>query len=202
MHNRRKRAAFYAEQHAIYGRRLLEAIETEKSGRPLDDDQTLVINRERARVRAEEVARERTWRKRIKGVFLGNLKNDEEAGTGEKEEEIVVLSEWEVLQKLGVDQKSILEQATQPAGKESEYKTVELDDNGGREESTGEGGSILQAVAEERREGERVVEAAGVRGGPLDRMAEGAVKAVAERAHAAEEKIGGGSGWTNWWTGK
>lgn len=198
LHNRRKRTAFYTEQHALYSQRLIEAIETEKSNRPLDDDQTLILNRERARVQAEEAAKERTWRKRIKGVFVGGLKSDdeeaEELGTGGNE---VLLSEGDVLKKLGVDQTTILERAA-VVDREAGNKNVGVG-SVGREEGRDGGSGILQAVAEKRREGERAMEGAGVRGGPLDRMAEGAVQAVGGKVQAAEEKVGSRSGWSSWW---
>lgn len=200
LHNRRKRNAFYAEQHALYGQRLIEAIETEKSGMPLDEDQTLVLNRERARVQAEEAAKERTWGKRIKGVFIGDLKRDEEGG-GQKEEKIIVPSEGEILQKLGVDQASILERAAQAERDAGPRPTDSGGSSDGGEEKR-DGSGILEAVAEKRREGERAMAAAGVRGGPLDRMAEGAAQAVGGKVHAAEEKVGSRDGWSSWWAGK
>ena len=145
LHNRRKRTAFYNEQHAIYARRLIEAIETEKSGLPLDEDQTVVLNRERARVQAEEAAKERTWAKRIKGVFIGDLKRDTEEGEEGGEEALVVPSEGEILQKLGVHQMEILERATARADKDSGFKTTDPGD--GRDEGKRDGSGILQAVA-------------------------------------------------------
>ena len=152
-------------------------------------------------MQAEEAAKERTWGKRIKGVFIGDLKRDDEAeeGGAAAAEKIVVPSEGEILQKLGVDQTTILERAAQ-AEKESGLETAEV--GNGREEGKGDGSGILQAVAEKRRERERVMEAAGVRGGPLDRMAEGAVQAVGGKIHAAEEKVGSRGGWSSWWGGK
>lgn len=197
MHNRRKRTAFYTEQHALYAQRLIEAIETEKSGLPLDEDQTLILNRERARVQAEEAAKERTWGKRIKGVFIGDLKNEDEGTTAEK---IVVPSEGEILQKMGVDQTSILERADKVSG----VKSTGFTDSGNnsREDGRRDGTGILQAVAEKRREGERAMEAAGLKGGPLDQMAEGAVQAVGGKIHAVEEKVGSRRGWSDWWAGK
>lgn len=200
LHNRRKRNAFYAEQHALYGQRLIEAIETEKSGMPLDEDQTLVLNRERARVQAEEAAKERTWGKRIKGVFIGDLKRDEEGG-GQKEEKIIVPSEGEILQKLGVDQASILERAVQAERDAGPRPTDSGSSSDGGEEKR-DGSRILEAVAEKRREGERAMAAAGVRGGPLDRMAEGAAQAVGGKVYAAEEKVESRDGWSSWWAGK
>lgn len=197
LHNRRKRSAFYAEQRAIYSQRLIEAIETEKSGMPLDEDQTLVINRERARVQAEEAAKERSWGKSIKGMLMGGLKGDEEEG--ERGGKVAVPSEEEILKKLGVTQTSILERAAQ-ADRDSGPKTTDL--GHGSEEGRRDGTGILRAVAEKRREGERAMEAAGVRGGSLDRMAEGAVQAVGGTIHTAEEKAGSTGGWSNWWAGK
>ena len=204
LHNRRKRSAFYAEQHAIYAQRLMEAIESEKAGLPLDDDQTLVLNRERARVQAEMAAKERSWRKTFKAALLGGLKTDdeEEQEAGKRAEAVAVPSEGEILQKIGMDQTAILERASQ-ADKESGLQTT-ASSNGSGEEGTGNGSRILQAVAEKRREGERVTEAAGVvRGGPLDQMAAEAVQAVGGKIHAAEDKGGSSSsGWTRWWSRK
>ncbi|KAL9135357.1 MAG: hypothetical protein Q9175_003447 [Cornicularia normoerica] len=197
VHNRRKRAAFFAEQHAIYSQRLIEAIETEISGMPLDEDQTLILNRERIRVQAEEAAKERTWRKRIKGFFIGDLKHDEEGG--ESGEEVAVPSEGQILQTLGVDEFTILKRAGQ-ADRGSGPTTTDLENS--REEGKRDGSGILQAVAEKRREGERAMEAAGVKGGPLDRMGEGAVQAVGGKIHATEEKVGNRGGWSSWWAGK
>lgn len=197
LHNRRKRSAFYAEQRAIYSQRLIEAIETEKSGMPLDEDQTLVINRERARVQAEEAAKERSWGKSIRGMLMGGLKGDEEEG--ERGGKVAVPSEEEILKKLGVTQTSILERAAQ-ADRDSAPKTTDLGHSS--EEGRRDGTGILRAVAEKRREGERAMEAAGVRGGPLDRMAEGPVQAVGGTIHTAEEKAGSRGGWSNWWAGK
>lgn len=204
LHNRRKRAAFYAEQHNIYGQRLLEAIETEKAGLPLDEDQTIVLNRERARVQAEEVARQRTWGKSIRELLVGGLKTDKEeqgAAAAAERAVAVVPSEGEILQRLGIDSTAILERAA--AGS----KTTGFDNSREVEEGTekGNGSRILHAVAEKkdkRGQGERVgTEAAG---GPLDQVAEGAAQAVEATIHAPEEKVGStsNSSWTSWWSGK
>ena len=163
----------------------------------LDEDQTLILNRERARVQAEEAAKERTWGKRIKGVLIGGLKRDEEEGG--RGAEVVVPSEGEILEKLGMDQTSILERAAQA---DTDSGRVTMDLGNGGEEGKGVGNGILQAVAEKRRDGERAMEAAGVRGGPLDRMAEGAAQAARGKIDVAEEKVGSRGGWSNWWAGK
>ena len=46
------------------------------------------------------------------------------------------------------------------------------------------------------------MEAVGVKGGPLDRMAEGAVQAVGGKIHAVEESVRSRGGWSTWWGGK
>ncbi len=172
IHNRRKRAAFLAEQHALYATRVMGAIEAEKAGQELDDDQRLVMNRERARVQAEEAKKERSWRKRVKGWLVGGLKGDEEGG----KEELVVPSEKEVLGMVGVTESDVMERM-----------------RGGREEKGEEwrdGSGILEAVEEKRREVERSLEEREVRGGPLDRVAEEAV-----------EKVKSKGGWMSWGKG-
>lgn len=182
LHNRRKRSAFYAEQRSLYATRLLDAIETERSGLPLDEDQTLILNRERARVQAEEAKKARSWGKSIKGVFMGGLKEEEGV------ELPVVPTEAEILEKIGVGQAKVLEAA-------DGLREGELDGGPGVDENDGlrlgetrmDGGGILQAVEEKRREGERVMEASGVRGGPLDQVAEQAV-----------EKAKAKGNWFNW----
>lgn len=218
LHNRRKRAAFYAEQHNIYGQRLLEAIEAEKAGLPLDEDQTLVLNRERARVQAEEAAKLRTWGKSIRGLLTGGLKTEkeeDEAAAAAESAVVVIPSEGEILERLGVDSTTILKRAAAAAQTDKDSSgsgstTTDFDNNSREEEGTEKenGSRILHAVAEKNRraEGERVMtDAAGIsEGGPLDQMAEGAAQAVEGRIHAAEEKARSSSNgsWTSWWSGK
>ena len=151
----------------------MEAIEAEKTGQSLDDDQRLVLNRERARVMAEEAKKERSWRKRAKGWLFGGLKGDEEEG---KTEMVVVPSEGEVLSMIGVRESDVLERTRR--------------EREGKDEKRRDGTGILEAVEEKRREGERLLEERGVRGGPLDRVAEEAV-----------EKVKGSGGWMSWGKG-
>lgn len=182
LHNRRKRSAFYAEQRSLYATRLLDAIETERSGLPLDEDQTLILNRERARVQAEEAKKERSWGTSIKGLFVGGLKPADDVDIH------VVPTEAEILEKIGVSQMKVLEAADglregQLAGSQAGGESDGLRQG----ETRMEGQGVLQAVEEKRREGERELEARGVRGGPLDRVAEEAV-----------EKVAGKGGWFTW----
>lgn len=204
LHNRRKRAAFYAEQHNIYGQRLLEAIEAEKAGAPLDEDQTLVLNRERARVQAEEAAKHRTWRASIRGLLIGGLKSDKEEQEAVAAAESVA-SEGEILERLGIDSSTILERAaaaskTDKDASGSETKTKYFDNSSEDGTETENGSRILHAVAEKRRRTEAT-------GGPLDQMAEGAAQAVEGTIHATEEKArsssnSSSSSRTSWWSGK
>ena len=179
LHNRRKRTAFYNEQHALYATRLLEAIDTEKSGLPLDEDQTLILNRERARVQAEESQKERTWSKRVKGLFYGGLSKEE----GDDRTPTVVPTEGQILEMLGVDQRRILEAAEQGG--------MEASSNGSEEEMIKErdGQGVLAAIERQRRQGERLLEEKGVTKGPLDQVAEEAVVKVKEKSK---------SGWLSW----
>jgi len=188
--NRRKRSAFNAEQRSLYATRLLGAIETERAGLPLDDDQTLILNRERARVQAEERKKQRPWGKLIMGILTGGLKAEEGV------EVAVVPTEAEILEKIGVTQANILESADglrkgelslEGAGQVEEV--VGGDDELRLGESRIEGGGVLQAVEEKRREGERALEAVGVEGGMLDRVAEQAVE---------KAKGKGDWNWFNW----
>ncbi|KAL6718510.1 hypothetical protein ACLMJK_004602 [Lecanora helva] len=179
LHNRRKRSAFFTEQRALYAERLLGAIEAEKAGLELDDDQTLIINRERARVQAEEAKKERSWGKTIKGVLMGGLKGEEGVvGEGGRVE-----SEAEVLERIGVGGMEVLRGAEGKGG-EGEGLGGKGGQDGG---SGGGGGGLLQTIEGKRREGEKALEARGVTGGPLDQMAEEAVKEVKSK-----------SGWFGW----
>ena len=109
LHNRRKRAAFYAEQHALYASRLIAAVETERAGLPLTDDQTLVLNRERAKIAAEEERKRASWWGGVKGVFVGGLKS--ELDGAEEKGGVALLSEAEVLERVGVAPMEVLEAA-------------------------------------------------------------------------------------------
>lgn len=166
-----------AEQRSLYATRLLGAIETERAGLPLDDDQTLILNRERARVQAEERKKQRSWVKLITGILTGGLKAEEGV------EVAVVPTEAEILEKIGVTQANILESADglregelSLEGARPVEEVVVGDDELRLGESRIEGGGVLQAVEEKRREGERALEGVGVEGGMLDRVAEEAVQ--------------------------
>ena len=173
LHNRSKRAAFFAEQHALYATRVMEAIEAEKAGRELDDDQRLVLNRERVRVEAEEAKKERKWGRRVKGWLIGGLKGDEE-----EKAEVAVPTEGEVLAMIGVRESDVLGRTRREREREE------------KGEERREGSGILEAVQEKRREVEASAEEREFRGGPLDHVAEEAV-----------EKVKSKGGWMSWGKG-
>ena len=107
LHNRQKRTAFLNAQHTIYQARVVAAIETEKAGLPLDEHQILVLARERAKVQAEERKKEQGWLKRLTEQFTGGLKKDMEP--------IVVPSEGDMLEKMGVNSVGVLEASERKA---------------------------------------------------------------------------------------
>lgn len=113
VHNRRKRTAFYNEQHLMYTQRLLTAIETEKAGLPMTADDQLVLDRERAKLQADEERSRNSWKNYMKNILVGGLKTDmrEEPDYVNKFEGGVIPSEAEVLQRLGVDDLETLEAA-------------------------------------------------------------------------------------------
>ena len=174
LHNRRKRAAFYDKQHAIYQTRVVAAIETEKAGLPLDEDQVLVLARERARVQAEERKKEQGWLKGLATMVTGGPKKNMEP--------VVVPSEGEMLEKLGINSVEILEAS---AGKAKVNQRGEIE---GVEET-----DLIKAVRQKRQEmglGETMgraditVAAEERRGGMLDRIGEQVVSDASAKSNS------------------
>lgn len=182
LHNRRKRAAFYKEQHAIYQARVVSAIEIEKAGLPLDEDQILVLARERAKVQAEQRKKEQGWLKGLTSILTGGLRKDMEP--------IVVPSEGQILERLGVNSVGVLE-ASEGKAKVNDRGEIE-----GVEET-----DLVKAVRRKRQEMglEERMEPAIIpavateeqRGGMLDRIGEQAVS----DATAKSSPLGG---WLSW----
>ena len=156
LYNRRKRNLFYAEQQTLLQQRLAEAREAAGKG-IADEDQILLLNRERAAEEAEAAkkAKKGMWNI-MTGVFTtdGLKKEDSAAATGN---ESIMSSE-----KTGDEVVTI--PATIPS--ETVSRTAP------REEQSMVQGSILKAVEEKRRDGEKALEKSGVAGGPLDRITE------------------------------
>lgn len=172
VYNRRKRKEFFVEQHLLLQEKLVEARAAAAKG-IADEDQMLLINRERAAEEAEQArkAKKGTWNY-ITGIFSTEGLKQEDTASG-----LDVLS-GSGLRKVG--EGNLL---TGPAGEAATESTTE---NG---ETPGLG--ILQAVEEKRQDGERELQKRGVSGGTLDQLA--------EQAAAAGKSKGG---WTSWVTSK
>lgn len=175
MHNRRKRSAFYAEQHALYTQRLVAAVETEKAGIPLTPDQTLVMNRERAKILAEERKKEASWRRKVRNVFMGGMKEMDVPEQGGIFAGGYVPSEGDILETLGVDKVSMLE-AAEGKGKTAGIPAEEPEPT-----------PVAAKIAETRREGERILEERGFGGGMLDQLGSNVANSARDRSR-----------WFNW----
>ena len=186
LHNRRKRNAFYAEQHTIYQTRLVAAIETEKAGLPLDEDQTLIMARERAKVDAAERKHEKSFLSGLTGMFTGGLKKD-------MEEPIVVPSESAMLERMGVSSVGVLEAS------DGKVRVNETGDVEGVEQ-TGLAKAVKQKREEmglEERMGPAEIRSTAQerRGGMLDRIGE-------QTASGASSKGSSLGGWLSWGTSR
>ena len=156
IYNRRKRNSFYAEQQMLLQKRLAEAREAAARG-IADEDQILLLNRERA---AEEAAAALKSKKGIWGTVKGVFTIE-----GLKKEEGRPASGYlveESSEKIG-EEAIVTIPATIPSEPTSRIES---------HKKSMVQGSILKAVDEKRRQGERALEKSGVTGGPLDRIAE------------------------------
>ena len=164
VYNRRKRKSFFAEQHMLLEQRLAEARQAVANG-TADDDQMLLINRERAAEEAEEARKARKGPMSIlTGLFSTKGLKEEDNGNG-----LDLLGE-EGLRKMG-EESSII----QPAG-ETRIQDLEAP-----------GVSVIHKMEEKRREGEQMLLDVGAKGGPLDQMA--------DQATAAAKSKGGLTSW-------
>lgn len=179
IYNRRKRNSFYAEQHLLLQQRLAEAREATVKG-IADEDQILLLNRERA---AEEAETARKARKGVmgyvKGLFSTEGLKQEDTDSGPS-----LLGE-KGLREMGEEAGGQMDSITEGIA------PVEI--GGDIRPHPGEmaKGSIVKAVEEKRREGEKELERRDIEGGPLDQYA---------AQVAATRKAKGG--WTSWVTSK
>ena len=159
IHNRRKRRSFYEEQFMLLQQRLVEAKAAEVSG-TADEDQMLLLNRERAADEAEAArkARKGIWGS-IKGVFgtEGLRKEDTGGATG---------FDMAVSERLTNEVTPDTAAATEHEGAIDTGRQIKS-----HEQEMAQG-TILSAIEGERRRGERRLEEMGVAGGPLDRLPE------------------------------
>ena len=91
-YNRKKRNAFYADQIRSQQELVMAAIEAEKAGLPMTEEQQLMLNRERARFQAEELRKAKPgFMKRVLAPITGRFSGGgEEGNAAEKGGEMVV----------------------------------------------------------------------------------------------------------------
>ena len=168
IYNRRKRKLFFEEQHMLLKQRLAEAREAAAHG-TADGDQMLLLNRERAAEEAEQArkAKKGPW-KAFQNLFTIEGLSEEDKGS-----KLDVLGE-EGLKKLGAES-SVLESVERSSSPEEEKPSL----------------GIIQAVEDKRRDGERELQERGMKGGPLDTIAEQAIVAGKSKG-----------GWISWMTSR
>ncbi len=186
IYNRKQRSLFYATQSAIYTQTLQRAIAAQAEGRPLTDEEILVLNREKAVLQAEAAKEKRQslpWKERIFGG--GAAEAVEEPGAKD------VSGDAEV------------------EGRESLVDMVKEEGVQGVVTPVGEivsHSKVMQALREKKREGERPLEETHViseplepagagehsTGGQLDQMAEEAAEKAKRSVDKA--KVGGVAG--------
>ncbi|KAI4113707.1 MAG: hypothetical protein LQ345_005375 [Seirophora villosa] len=204
IYNRNQRRLYYSTQAAIYTETLQSAIEAEQTGRPFTDEESSVLNREKAVLAAEAAREKRTqapWTTRAKQFFLGVG----EEGGGMKGE------------VLGVNDAEAEGQVDLVGGEGAKVKDV--GDLVGQSR-------VMQALQEKKqREGEKPLEEARAIAGPLQSEREseegktgsavpsfeqgvvpvdGQLDRVAEEAvEKGKEGLGkaGGGGWSAWFGG-
>lgn len=80
VYNRKKRASFFREQKELHTAALAEALEARKRG-TADDDQLLLLNRERAAHEAEEARKNKKGvTAKVREMFFYGLSNEETVG--------------------------------------------------------------------------------------------------------------------------
>ncbi|KAI4225774.1 MAG: hypothetical protein L6R36_003660 [Xanthoria steineri] len=172
IHNRQQRALYLAAQETLYNQTLAAAIEAERTGRALTEEEQNVLNRERMVLKAEA---EKEARGKKGWGFSAMLFGGKDMGAEEEEE--------------GVGEKEEVWRDAEGEGREILKGVVERDGV-----IAGTSGGVMAAVEEKRREGEKPIEedvaafGGSPVGGPLDKMAEG-------WAHKAK------SGWGAWFGG-
>lgn len=190
VYNRRKRRDYFAEQSALHKTRLIEAKAAAAWG-AADEDQVLLINRERAAFEAEKarLAKKGLFR-RGKDWLLGGLKTGEEV-VGDWGEESGAVAE--TTGAMGLETSDVV-------GAETTTHVLEGRDGRpllGRGEGVDSGSEILKAVEAKRREGERALESQGAGEGPLDSLAADTSSSAPSPPPAQSR-----GGWTSWVTGR
>ena len=173
LYNRRKRQAFFAEQNMMLQAKLAEAKETLATGGTVDEDQMLLLDREKIAQEAEAKRRERKgfWELVKQGFSSQGLKVEEDSDVRAGS-----------IESVGQNGETFNLQTSE------ELPLVQQEQSSRRN-------SVLKSVEETRRAGEKGLERMGVRGGPLDQLADG--DATITNPVAGETKS-----WLGWLTGR
>ncbi|KAI9833178.1 MAG: hypothetical protein M1819_003801 [Sarea resinae] len=178
--NRRKRREFFAEEEKKHQFFLAAAQDAFAKG-IADEDQIVLLNRERAAAEAEAEKKKGIFT-RAKGFLVGGLKKDEDESVPAQEDQ----------QQQGGE--SLVASTASAIGGDV-WKQ-------GGSESTGETGDkvgVLKALDERRRGAERQLQTKTPQGGYLDQLGEN----VATKAAETSEKASSSSrSWTSWLTGR
>lgn len=190
IYNRKQRSLFYATQSAIYTQTLQRAIAAEFEGRPLTDEETQVLNREKAVLQAEAAKEKRQsvpWKQRIFGGPAAEAVEEEGA-------------------------KKVLGNA-EMEGRESLVDMVKEEGVQGVVKPVGEvvaHSRVMEALQEKKREGEAPLEETHAIGEPLVRAGAGEhstggqldpmAEEAAEKAKQGVDKAKGG--WSSWFGGQ
>ncbi|MCJ1367951.1 hypothetical protein MMC16_007087 [Acarospora aff. strigata] len=201
VYNRRKRRDYFAEQSALHKTRLAEAKEAVARG-AADEDQMLLINRERAAFEAEQarLSKKGVFKRTKEWLFSGLKKDDQVAGGGTS---LDVLGE-EGLRRMGAEAEGTVNamadtvhSATTTTTTQGTTHVTEGQDGRpllGRPNGPEGKSEMIKAIDAKRREGERALESRGAEGGPLDRSAADATSSSPPSSSRG--------GWTSWVTEK
>ncbi|KAL8658560.1 MAG: hypothetical protein Q9202_007527 [Teloschistes flavicans] len=205
LYNRRQKRLFYAVQTSIYNETLMAAIEAEKAGRELTEDERGAINRERMVLKAEQEKADRSrrrWemlgvgsvREGVKRFFVGGL------GMGDEEQE----------EGREVGEGTM---AAVTAGADAQGKSAAVV---GKVDEVVSPSRVMQALHEQQQQQRKTAEdnkvpvgnvpapapattAISIQGGIFDTLADN----IAEAGKQEVEKVksGGGGGWRSWFGG-
>lgn len=186
-YNRKKRNAFYADQMRTQQELVVSAIEAEKEGRPMTEEQQLMLNREKARYQAEQVKRSQPGiLKRIMAPVTGRLGGSEESIEGKAEEALVKLEKevegWgQAIEKKGKEVVQAVRHSERAIEKDLKETTAGNLMDGGKEAEA----AVLGGLERSRKAAEAPSTPQAV---SLDRMAEAATE-------VGKKKVEGWRGW-------
>lgn len=204
MYNRRQKRLFYAVQASLYQEALLSAIEAEKAGRELTEDERGAINRERLVLKAEQEAEDRKRRRwemlgvgslgeGVKRFFVGGLGMGDEEEGGERE---VVEAKMAAIGGGGAvaagEGKTVIGKVEDVVSPSRVMQALQEQQQQRQQKSRPEAANPAQQVP-------AIAAAAATPGGDFDKLAENVADAAGEKAKGGG---GGGGGWSSWFGGK